>query len=164
MKSVVRKPCARIVRSRGAKFRHHRAGGWTNDPARLPSCGKNASCDSCGSGSSSFTSETVRGYGHPEGLDRLASYEVNVGAADAEVIQFTVAQAAQFGNGFPVTAPVAVIADQVHGLARLIVLAVSVVFVRSLDRRTWPALEELNSHGSNAFCAMQYLTSFTPLT
>ena len=63
-----------------------------------------------------------------EGLDRLASDEVDVAAADAEVGQFTVAQAAQLGNSVPVAAPVAIVADQVHGISRFVFLSDHSVF------------------------------------
>jgi len=58
------------------------------------------------------------------GLDRLAGDVVDVAAADAEVGQFTVRQAAQLGDGVPVAAPVAVVADQVHGSTRFVFLRI----------------------------------------
>ena len=51
-------------------------------------------------------------------LDRLPGHEGNVAAADAEIAQLTVAQAAQLGDGLTIAAPVAIVADQVHVLAR----------------------------------------------
>jgi hypothetical protein len=53
-------------------------------------------------------------------LNRLACDEGDVAAADAEVVEFAVGQAAQLGNGFPVAAPVAVVADQVHRISRFV--------------------------------------------
>jgi hypothetical protein len=55
-------------------------------------------------------------------LDRLAGHVGNVAAGDAEVVELAVGEAAQLGNRLPVAAPVTVIADQVHCLARLFVL------------------------------------------
>jgi len=72
--------------------------------------------------------ELVRTICGPKGLDRLASDVVDVAAADAEVSQFTGAQAAQLGNGVPVAAPVAVVADQVHGISRFVFLSDHSVF------------------------------------
>ena len=66
-----------------------------------------------------FSSNCV-GRCRPEDSDRLARDEMDVAAADAEVVQFTVAQAAQLGNGFTVAAPVAVVADQVHDISRFV--------------------------------------------
>ena len=47
-------------------------------------------------------------------LDRAASDRLDFGAVDAEVRELTVRKAAQLGNGFPVAAPVAVVAKDVH--------------------------------------------------
>ena len=44
----------------------------------------------------------------------LARYESDIATADAEVVQFTACQAAEFRNCFAVTAPVVVRAYEVH--------------------------------------------------
>ena len=51
-------------------------------------------------------------------LDGLAGHRVNFTAVDAEVGEFAVRQAAQLGDGVTITAPVAVVAYDVHCLAR----------------------------------------------
>ena len=67
-----------------------------------------------------------RGGGRPwrNSLDRLPRDVMDVAAADAEVDEFTVRQAAQLGDGVPVAAPVAVVADQVHGSTRFVFLRI----------------------------------------
>src|SRR5690606_7872689 len=54
-------------------------------------------------------------------LEGLASDEGDVAAIDTEIVQLPVGEAAQLIHGFPVAAPVAVIADQVHCSARFFV-------------------------------------------
>ena len=53
-------------------------------------------------------------------LDRLAGDELDVAAGNAEVVEFAVGQAAQLVHGIAVAAPVAVVADQVHGSSRFV--------------------------------------------
>ena len=57
-----------------------------------------------------------RGGGRPcqNSLERPAGDRGNLAAVDAEVVEFAVRKAVQLGNGVPVAAPVAVVADQVH--------------------------------------------------
>lgn len=90
------------------------------------------------------------------GLDRLAGDVVDVAAADAEVGQFTVRQAVQLGNGFPVAAPVAVVADQVHGSSRFVFSSDHSVCVRTENMGDRIDLKVPLAHGSNANCAMQH--------
>ena len=51
-------------------------------------------------------------------LDGLARHKRDVATGDAQIVEFTVRQAAQLTHGFAVAAPVAVVADQVHFRAR----------------------------------------------
>ena len=62
-----------------------------------------------------------RGGGRPcrNSLDRPAGDGGDVASGNAEIGEFAVRQAAQLGNGVPVAAPVAVVADQVHRTSRL---------------------------------------------
>lgn len=53
-------------------------------------------------------------------LEGLARHEGDVAAGDAQIVQLAVGQAAQLGDGLTVTAPVAVIADDVHLSARFV--------------------------------------------
>lgn len=48
-------------------------------------------------------------------LDRLPGHEGNVTPADAEIGEFAIGQAVQLTYRLAVAAPVAVVADQVHG-------------------------------------------------
>ena len=64
--------------------------------------------------------DQVHRLAHLSELDGLTRDKRDVAAGDAEIGQFPVAQAAQLGNRFPVAAPVAVIADQVHGISRFV--------------------------------------------
>ena len=70
-----------------------------------------------GGGSRSDASGEMGG-DQPEGFDlagsRSAGDERDVGAADAEIVQFARRQLAKFGNGLAVTAPIVVRADEVH--------------------------------------------------
>ena len=63
-----------------------------------------------------------RGGGRPwrNSLDRPAGDGGNVATGNAEIGELAVRKAVQLGNGVPVTAPVAVIADQVHGISRFV--------------------------------------------
>ena len=69
--------------------------------------------------------------------DRLAGDEVDVAAGNAEVRKLAVRQAAQLGNGFPVAAPVAVVADQVHGTSRFVFSSFLAVFVYDAKIGAW---------------------------
>ena len=53
-------------------------------------------------------------------LERLARYERDIATGDAQIVEFTVRQAAQLTHGLAVAAPVAVVADQVHFRARFL--------------------------------------------
>ena len=61
-----------------------------------------------------------RGGGRPwrNSLDRPAGDGGNVSPRNAEIGKLAVRKAAQLGNGVPVAAPVAVVADQVHRTSR----------------------------------------------
>ena len=63
-----------------------------------------------------------RGGGRPwrNSLDRPAGDGGNVATGNAEIGELAVRKAVQLGNGVPVTAPVAVVADQVHGISRFV--------------------------------------------
>ena len=78
------------------------------------------------------------GGGNPGGipeicLARLAGDERNVGAGNAQVGQFAVRQAIQFADRLALTAPVAVIADDVHLFVPRLVWPFA--FVRPLSGR-----------------------------
>ncbi len=47
-------------------------------------------------------------------LQRLPCYERNIAAGNAQIGQFTIRELAKLANRLPVTAPVTIIADQVH--------------------------------------------------
>src|SRR5690606_19691492 len=64
------------------------------------------------------------------GSDRLAGNGGYVAAGNAEIVEVTVRKAAQLGNGVPVAAPVAVIADQVHRTSRSSWLVLSLGYER----------------------------------
>jgi hypothetical protein len=72
------------------------------------------------------------------------------------IAQFAIGQAAQLGYGFPVAAPVAIVADQVHGTSRFVNFRFGCSRVRCEDRWTPPAFEARLLHGSDAFCALQH--------
>ena len=55
-----------------------------------------------------------------QSLERLAGDEGDVATGDAQIVEFTVGQAAQLTHGLAVAAPVAVVADQVHLRARFL--------------------------------------------
>ena len=97
---------------------------------------------------------SVRTRGNSGGL---AGHVGDVTPANSKVAQFAVAQAIQLGDGFAVTAPVAVVADQVHRLYPFSsCFGSSVSSVRGEDRSTFIDLKALLAHGSNANCATQH--------
>ena len=53
-------------------------------------------------------------------LDGLACDVGDIAAAHADVREFARRKAAQLGHGFPVAAPVAVVADHVHDISRFV--------------------------------------------
>ena len=72
-----------------------------------------------------------RAWRNSNSLDRLAGDEGDVAACNAEVAQFAVRKAAQLGDRVTVTAPVAIIADQVHFIHRS--SSTELVFFTSFD-------------------------------
>ena len=86
--------------------------------------------------------------------DGLARDVRDVAAADAEIVELAVRQPAQLAHRLAVAAPVAVVADQVHGFR----LSFHLFFVRRKNRRAAVRFEALMLHGSNANCALHHLT------
>lgn len=81
-------------------------------------------------------------------LDRLPGHEGNVAAADAEVIQFAIGQAVQLRHRLTIAAPVAIVADQVHGSSLSVFR--SSLFVRDVDRPALSGIKATSVHSSNA--------------
>ena len=72
-------------------------------------------------GGESWPIRRGRGGGRPwrnllNSLDRLAGDFANACAGNTQIVQLAVRQAVQLRHGFAIEAPVAIVADQVHGL------------------------------------------------
>ena len=99
-----------------------------------------------------------RGGGRPcrNSLERPAGDRGNLAPVDAEVVELAVRKAVQLGNGVPVTAPVAVVADQVHLRSRRLWFGLFRRLIQRVDRLGRLVLKWVLVHSSNANCAMQH--------
>ena len=66
-----------------------------------------------------------------QSLERFARHERDVATGDAQIVEFTVRQAAQLTHGLAVAAPIAVVADQVHLRARFLLFVLFRFFLFS---------------------------------